>query len=65
MWKDFKVGMEHVRHWERIALVTDVEWIGSAMKVFSFLMPGDVRLFPRSGADQAREWTASSEAPAS
>jgi hypothetical protein len=28
-------------------------------------MPGDVRLFPLSGADQAREWIASSEAPAS
>jgi hypothetical protein len=35
--------MEHVRHWERIALVTNVDWIGAAMKVFSFLMPGDVR----------------------
>jgi hypothetical protein len=22
-----------VRHWERIALVTDVEWIGNALKV--------------------------------
>ena len=65
MWEDFKVGMEHVRHWERIALVTDVDWIGSAMKVFSFLMPGDVRLFSLSDADQAREWITSSEAPAS
>jgi hypothetical protein len=65
MWEDFKVGMEHVRHWERIALVTDVDWIGSAMKVFSFLMPGDVRLFSLSDASQAREWIASSEAPAS
>ena len=55
--------MEHVRHWERIALVTDVDWIGAAMKVFSFLMPGDVRLFPLA-ADQAREWIASADKPA-
>jgi hypothetical protein len=65
MWEDFKVGMEHVRHWERIALVTDIDWIGAAMKVFSFLMPGDVRLFPLSDADQAREWIASADMPAS
>lgn len=65
VWEDFKVGMEHVRHWERIALVTDVDWIGAAMKVFSFLMPGEVRLFPLSDAAQAHEWLASSEAPAS
>jgi hypothetical protein len=65
MWEDFKVGMEHVRHWERIALVTDVDWIGNAMKVFSFLMPGDVRLFSLADADQAREWVTSFETPAS
>jgi len=65
MWEDFKVGMEHVRHWERITLVTDVEWIGNAMKVFGFLMPGDLRLFSLADADQAREWIASSETPAS
>jgi hypothetical protein len=63
MWEDFKVGVEHVRHWERIALVTDIDWIGSAMKVFSFLMPGDVRLFPLSDAGQAREWIASADMP--
>jgi hypothetical protein len=57
--------MEHVRHWERIALVTNVDLIGAAMKVFSFLMPGDVRPFPQSAADQAREWIASSETPSS
>src|SRR5208282_4161731 len=27
VWDDFKVGMEHVLRWERIAVVTDVDWI--------------------------------------
>jgi hypothetical protein len=35
------------------------------MKVFSFLMPGDVRLFSLADADQAREWVASAETPIS
>jgi hypothetical protein len=61
---DFKVGIGHIRHWERIALVTDIDWIGARMKVFSFPMPGDVRLFPLSAADRAREWIASADMPA-
>src|ERR1039458_3755092 len=27
MWEDFKVGMEHLTRWERVAVVTDIEWI--------------------------------------
>jgi hypothetical protein len=56
MWEDFKVGMEHLTRWERVAVVTDVEWIGQTMRFFSFLMPGAMKLFPSSEATQAREW---------
>jgi hypothetical protein len=65
MWEDLKVGMEHIRHWERVALVTDIDWIGAAMEVFSFLMLGELRLFPLSKADQARERIAGADKPAS
>jgi SpoIIAA-like len=34
MWEDFKVGMEHFTRWERIAVVTDVEWIKNTIKIF-------------------------------
>ena len=27
MWEDFKVGVEHFRRWERVAVVTDVGWM--------------------------------------
>jgi hypothetical protein len=56
MWQDFRVGMEHIRHWERIAVVTDVDWIGNSIKVFGFLIPGEVRLFPLAQTDQAKAW---------
>jgi len=26
-WEDFKVGVEHLTRWERVAVVTDVDWI--------------------------------------
>ena len=59
MWEDFKVGVEHFTHWERIAIVTDMDWISNALKVFAFLMPGEIRHFPLSDADQARAWIVS------
>ena len=56
IWEDFKVGMEHLTRWERVAVVTDVEWIKQTMRFFSFLMPGAMRVFPASEAAQARAW---------
>ena len=31
-WEDFKVGMENITRWERVAVVTDVEWIKHAVR---------------------------------
>ena len=56
MWEDFKVGIEHLTRWERVAVVTDVEWIRQTMRFFSFLMPGAMKLFPTLQAAQACEW---------
>jgi SpoIIAA-like len=56
IWEDFKVGMEHLTRWERVAVVTDVEWIKHTMLFFSFLMPGAMKAFSTSEAAQAREW---------
>ena len=56
IWEDFKVGMGHVTRWERVAVVTDVEWIKQTTRFFSFLMPGAMKSFPTSEAAQARAW---------
>ena len=56
MWEDFKVGMEHLTRWERVALVTDIEWIKQTVRLWGFLMPASTRVFPTSEASQAREW---------
>jgi hypothetical protein len=65
MWDDLKVGLGNLTRWERIAVVTDVEWIGNALKVFGFLKPGQVQVFPQSEADQARKWSVGSDTPSS
>ncbi len=56
MWDDFKVGMEHLTRWERIAVLTDVEWIRHTLRVFSFVIPGVTRIFRLDEDAKAREW---------
>lgn len=58
MWEDFSVGVAHWRHWERIAVVADVDWIRNTIRALGFLMPGAVRVFPLSGETLARTWIA-------
>ena len=58
MWEDFKIGMEHLSRWERIAVVTDIEWIKQTMRFFSFLMPGATKSFSSSETAEARAWIA-------
>ena len=62
IWEDFKIGVEHLIRWERVAVVSDVDWIRHAANVFRFLMPGDVRIFATSETAAAREWITESGA---
>jgi hypothetical protein len=61
VWTDFRVGMEHFTRWERMAVVTDVDWIKHTMQFFSFMMPGQMKIFPTSEAAEARAWIAASK----
>jgi hypothetical protein len=56
VWEDFAMGMEHIRDWERIAVVTDVEWIRLAVAAFRFLIPGKVCVFEVAETTAARRW---------
>jgi stage II sporulation SpoAA-like protein len=55
-WEDFKVGMEHFSRWERVAVITDLEWIKLAMRLFSLFMPGVMRVYPTAEGAKARIW---------
>jgi len=46
MWDDMKLGMSHLSAWERIAVVTDIEWIANATNIFRLAMPCPVKVFP-------------------
>ena len=58
-WEDTKLGLGHLRHWERIAVVGDAEWLGRAIHLLGWTMPGEVRVFASQDLDHAREWVTS------
>ena len=56
MWDDAKVGIRHVTAFEKIAVVSDVEWIVGAVKVFAFLIPCPVKIFRTEELSDAKDW---------
>lgn len=56
VWEDAKLAFKHPRSWEKIALVSDESWIGHAAGLFSWMIPGEVKVFATRDAEQARSW---------
>ena len=53
---DAEVGMGHLGSFERIAVVTDADWLRRAIEMFGGLIPGDVRLFAAAESAAAEDW---------
>lgn len=62
LWADaklgFDLGIRHREAWVRSAIVTDIEWIARATKLFAWMIPGEARVFPLAEVDQAKAWVA-------
>lgn len=56
VWQDTTVGLSHFFRWEKIAVVTDVDWIKNVFHFFTFLMPAPMKVFPSTEAEKARQW---------
>jgi hypothetical protein len=59
LWEDLKMGVHDLRAWERIALLTDVEWMRRATALFGWMTPGELRVFAGGERDAAVAWLAS------
>jgi hypothetical protein len=60
--EDMKTGLkawvrEHSA-WRRFALVTDVEWVVRAMRLFAWVAPGEVMTYGLDQVDHAKAWVA-------
>jgi hypothetical protein len=55
-WQDARVGMKHFTAFDRVAVVTDTDWIRKMVEAFGFAMPGEVETFETAELDRARSW---------
>jgi len=56
VWDDTKLGLKHLAGWERLALISDVEWVRWALKIFGLAIPGHVRVFHNRDLAEAKRW---------
>jgi hypothetical protein len=56
MFEDALMGAKHLRGWERIAVVTDLDWMRKAITGFQFLMPCPVKIFANAELKDAEIW---------
>jgi len=61
-WEDTKLGLGRIRSWERIAIVSDADWLRRAIHGLGWMMPGDVKVYGMDELDDARAWVTSSHA---
>jgi hypothetical protein len=62
LWEDaktgFDLGVRHRDQWRRSAIVTDLEWVARATRMFSWMIPGEARVYPLAELEQAKAWVA-------
>jgi hypothetical protein len=56
MWDDAKLGFTHLKAWEKIAVVTDSDWVRGAIGIFRFAIPCPVKVFSNVEFAEAVEW---------
>ena len=62
LWQDVRaagsIGLKHRSAWQRMALVTDKDWVRHGASAFGWLAPGELCLFSLDERDAARAWIA-------
>lgn len=56
--QDALLGIKNLTKWNRAAIVTDSETVITFTNIFSKLMPGEFKGFPKNEYELAVEWTA-------
>ena len=64
LWADtklgFNLGVRHRDAWVRSAIVTDIAWMARATKLFAWMIPGEVSVWPLAELEHAKSWVAGS-----
>ena len=62
--EEMKFAARHPTQYERVAVVSDEDWLRPALRVLSVLVPGQLRAFPVARLAAAREWLAAADGAA-
>ncbi len=57
--EDAKLGLKEPGAREKIAIVSDKDWLKRSVRAPGWMMPGEVRLFDVVELRDAKEWAAS------
>ncbi len=60
MWDDARFGLMHLGDLDRVAIVSDIEWIRMSMKLFSSLVKAPVQIFHNAEIEDAKQWVSQS-----
>ena len=53
---DTRVGFSHLQDFDRIAVVTDHDWIEDAIRAFGMMIPCPVKVFDDDELEEAKAW---------
>jgi hypothetical protein len=56
MLEDARVGIRNFTEFEKIAVVSDVDWIINAVKVFKFVIPFPMKTYRNEELPEAKAW---------
>jgi hypothetical protein len=65
MKSDVGFRMRHATSFDRVAVVSDEDWMRPALRALSFLLPGKARAFPVHDLARAKEWLSEDDGPGS
>lgn len=60
-WEDMKLGLRFLNTFERVALVTDHEWIRKISAFVGSFLPCPIEVFSNAKLDEAKAWLTSGE----
>jgi len=56
LWDDFKIGLQHIKQWKKMAIVSDSKGIEKFTDIVSYVVPGHAKGFLMNELEEAKRW---------
>ena len=53
---NLRLGVAHYKAWERVAIVTDSDWLRSSFRLWSHFIPMEMKVFGSAESAEAKAW---------